>query len=263
MTNGDQAQRVVLITGGASGLGRTIAEAFLHDGAIVHICDADAENIDAFRAANATASATLCDVGDAAQVDAVFEDLMARYDRLDILVNNAGMAGPTASAEDISVTEWDRCMAVNVSGVFYFTRLAIPLLRQQEGSAIVNIASTAGLMGCPNRSPYVASKWGMVGLTKTWAMELGPDNIRVNAICPTCIDGDRIERVIENDAEKRGVSGDEIRDVYKRQTSMRTFVSGQDVANMVMFLGSEGAAKVSGQIIAVDGHTETLTNWLD
>jgi len=111
--------------------------------------------------------------------------------------------------------------------------------------------------------PYVASKWGMIGLTKSWAMELGPHNIRVNAICPTCVEGDRIERVIESDAKQRGLTNDEIRDVYQRQTSMRLFITGEDVANMVQFLVSPNAAKVSGQIISVDGNTETLANWMD
>lgn len=259
----ESSQPVVLITGGASGVGQAIAESFLQDGAAVHICDASADNIAAFLHSNPTAIATICDVSDAAQVDTVFADLAAKYGQLNVLVNNAGMAGPTAAAEDIDVEDWDRCMEVNISSAFYFTRKAIPLLKQQDGGSIVNISSTAGLMGCPNRSPYVASKWGMIGLTKSWAMELGPHNIRVNAICPTCVEGDRIERVIESDAKQRGLTNDEIRDVYQRQTSMRLFITGEDVANMVQFLVSPNAAKVSGQIISVDGNTETLANWMD
>lgn len=257
------SQPVVLVTGGASGIGLAIAESFLSDGAAVHICDADADSVAAFLRANPAASATVCDVADATQVEVVFAELLAEYGHLGVLVNNAGMAGPTAAAEDIDVNDWDRCMEVNISGAFYFARKAIPLLKQQDSGAIINISSTAGLMGCPNRSPYVASKWGLIGLTKSWAMELGPHNIRVNAICPTCVEGERIERVIDRDAKQRGLTNDEIRDVYQRQTSMRLFVTGEDVAKMVQFLVSPSAGKVSGQIISVDGNTETLTNWLE
>jgi NAD(P)-dependent dehydrogenase (short-subunit alcohol dehydrogenase family) len=152
---------------------------------------------------------------------------------------------------------------VNLSGTFYVTRKAIPLLKAQRKAAIINLASNAGLFGCPHRSPYVASKWGMIGLTKTWAMELGPHNIRVNAVCPTSVEGDRINTVIEQDAARRGLTAEEIRNVYQRQSSMRTFVSAEDVADMVSFLASDNARRISGQAIAVDGHTETLSNWLD
>ena len=263
MTPTDFDHTVVLVTGGASGVGRTIAESFIARGASAHVCDASERHIDDFLASNPDASASLCDIGDSSQVVSAFEDLKAKYDGLHVLVNNAGIAGPTGSAEDLDVDGWNRCIDVNLNGTFYTTRLAIPLLKQQQGGAIINMASTAGLFGCPNRSPYVASKWAMIGLTKTWAMELGPDNIRVNAICPTCVEGERIESVIDSDAANRGLTSDEIRDVYKRQTSMRTFVTVDDVANMVLFLASDQAARISGQAIAVDGHTETLANWLD
>jgi NAD(P)-dependent dehydrogenase (short-subunit alcohol dehydrogenase family) len=252
-----------LISGGASGIGRSIAESFLAAGAPVHICDASQDNIDDFLEANNGASATLADVSNADQVDQVFSDLEARYDSLDVLVNNAGIAGPTAAVEDITIDEWNQCIAVDLSGTFYMTRRAVPLLKQRQAGSIINIASVAGLFGCPLRSPYAASKWAMIGLTKTWAMELGPHNVRVNAICPASVAGERIEGVIERDATERGVSPDDIRSVYQRQSSMRTFVTPQEVTDMVMFLASDRAGKISGQAIAVDGHTETLANWLD
>jgi NAD(P)-dependent dehydrogenase (short-subunit alcohol dehydrogenase family) len=256
-------QTVVLVTAGAAGVGRVIAETFIGDGATVHVCDTSENHIKAFLSDNPTATATLCDVADADQVEHVFDALNKTCGGLHILINNAGIAGPTAMTEDISVDEWNRCMEVNLNSVFYFTRRAIPILKRQHGGVIVNIASNAGLFGCPNRSPYAASKWAMIGLTKTWAMELGPHNIRVNAICPTSVEGARIENVIEQDAARRGLTSREIRDVYQRQSSMRTFVTAEDVANMVVFLASDKAARISGQAIAVDGHTETLANWLD
>lgn len=254
---------VVFVTGGASGVGRAIAESFIANEAAVHVCDASAEHIDDFLRDHPKASATVCDVADPGQVEVAFADLMSTHGRLHVLINNAGISGPAAPVEDISLDSWNRCVKVNLDGAFYVTRQAVPLLKQQQGGVIVNVASNAGLLGCPNRSPYVASKWGMIGLTKTWAMELGPYNIRVNAVCPTSVEGERIEGVIKQDAARRGRTGDEIREVYQRQSSMRTFVTAEDVANMVTFLASDQAARISGQAIAVDGHTETLSNWLD
>lgn len=261
MTERDRT--VVLVTGGASGVGRAIARAFIAGQASVHVFDASEDHIQTFLGENPAATATLCDVGDPDQVAAAFDELKSKHGALHVLINNAGIAGPSASAEDISIDDWNRCIDVNLGGVFFITRQAIPLLKIQNGGAIINIASNAGLFGCPHRTPYAASKWGMIGLTKTWAMELGPHNIRVNAVCPTSVEGERIDAVIERDAANRGLSANEIRDVYQRQSSMRTFVTADDVANMVIFLASDKAARISGQAIAVDGHTETLSNWLD
>ncbi|NIL93930.1 MAG: SDR family oxidoreductase [Woeseiaceae bacterium] len=255
--------RTVLISGGASGIGRWIAKSFLDTGDNVHVCDSSQAMIDEFLGMYPGAGATLADITNPADVGRVFDDLISRHSRLDILVNNAGISGPIARVDDVDPDDWDHCIAVNLNGTFYMTRRAVPMLRNSENGSIVNIASTAGLFGVPLRSPYAASKWAMVGLTKTWAMELGPDNIRVNAVCPGCVSGPRIEAVIEKDARERNVSADTVRDVYLRQSSMRTFVSADEIAEAVQFLTSESAGKVSGQTIAVDGHTETLSNWLD
>jgi NAD(P)-dependent dehydrogenase (short-subunit alcohol dehydrogenase family) len=263
MSAAESKNNIVLISGGAAGIGRYIAEAFLDDGAKVHVCDSSSANIRSFLDANPGATATQADISDAKSVDQVFADLESVHAGLDILINNAGIAGPTALAENVAVEDWDGCIAVNLSGTFYMTRRAIPLLKQRGSGSIINIASVAGTFPCPLRSPYVASKWAMIGLTKTWAMELGPHNIRVNAICPTSVSGERIEGVIERDAEKRGLSANQIRDVYQRQSSMRTFVTPQDVTDMVVFLASDRAGKISGQAIGVDGNTEGLANWLD
>lgn len=256
-------QQVALISGGASGIGRRIAERFLERGTRVHICDASADNIAEFVAANPGATTSVADVGLISDVDRVFADLLQYHGGLNVLINNAGIAGPSVAVEDVDDEDWDRCIQINLSGTFYMTKRAIPLLRKADSGSIINIASTAALFGCPTRSPYAASKWAQIGLTKTWAMELGPDGIRVNAVCPTCVSGPRIEAVIERDAEQRGLTSDEIRDVYLRQTSMRTFVSPDEVADTVLFLSSDQASKISGQSIAVDGHTEGFLNWLD
>lgn len=256
-------KKIVLISGGASGIGQAVAERFLSQGDAVHICDSAADKIEDFTAANPDATATLADVGDRDDVTRVFADLLEHHGGLNVLINNAGVAGPSAPVEDIDEDGWDRCIRINLSGTFYMARRAVPLLQQQANASIVNIASTAALFGYPLRSPYAASKWGQIGLTKTWAMELGPVGIRVNAVCPTSVSGPRIEAVIRRDAEQRGLTTDEVRYVYLRHTSMRTFVSAEEVADTVLFLTSDKASKISGQSISVDGHTEGLSNWLD
>ena len=254
---------IVLISGAAGGIGRRTAERFLERGDEVHVCDVSEEAVDEFLAANPGATGTVADIGNRGDVDRVFADLQASYDYLDILVNNAGIAGPIAPVDEHDEAGWDECIRVNLSGTFYMTRRAVPLLRMSGGGAIINISSTAALHGYPNRSAYSASKWAMVGLMKTWAMELGPEGIRVNAVCPTSVEGERIDDVIARDAKQRGLPVEQVRDVYLRQTSMRTFVTPDEVADTVLFLASDAARKISGQSISVDGHTEGLSNWLD
>jgi NAD(P)-dependent dehydrogenase (short-subunit alcohol dehydrogenase family) len=251
-------QLVVLVTAGANGIGRCIAETFLAQNYLVHVCDISSTAIETFLQANPNASATLADVSQVDDVDRLFADLTQRYGRLDVLINNAGIAGPTAAVENIDPEDWNRCINVDLNGPFYCTRKAAPLLKQ-KGGCIINMSSNAALFGFPLRSAYTAAKWAMIGLTKTWAMELGPHQVRVNAICPCSVNGPRIENVIAADAKERGVSPDEIRELYQSQSSMRTFVDPEDVANMALFLCSPAGAKISGQSIAVDGHTESLS----
>ena len=256
-------KNIVLISGGASGIGRRTAERFLAQGDAVHICDVSRERVYDFLAENPGATGTVADIGARDDVGSVFADIEKLHDHLDVLVNNAGIAGPSAPVDEHDEDGWDKCIQVNLSGTFYMTRRAVPLLRQNGGGAIINISSTAALHGYPLRSAYAASKWAMMGLMKTWAMELGPEGIRVNAVCPTSVEGARIDAVIRRDAKQRGLSFERVREVYLRQTSMRTFVTPDDVADTILFLASDAASKISGQSISVDGHTEGLSNWLD
>lgn len=256
-------KNIVLISGGASGIGARTAERFLEQGDSVHICDVAADAVGEFLAQNAGATGSVANIGNRDDCDRVFADFAKHHDRLDVLVNNAGIAGPTGPVDAHDEDGWDQCLTVNLSGTFYMTRRAVPLLRKSEHGSIVNVSSTAALHGYPLRSSYTASKWGMMGLMKTWAMELGPEGIRVNAVCPTSVEGPRIDAVIERDAKQRGLSVEQVRDVYLRQTSMRTFISADDVADVILFLASDAARKISGQSISVDGNTEGLSNWLD
>jgi len=263
MTMPANRKNIVLISGGASGIGARTAERFLEQGSHVHICDVSEEKVSDFLAANPGASGTAADIGSREDASRVFDDVKRSYDYLDVLVNNAGIAGPSAPVDEHDEDGWGECIRVNLSGTFYMTRRAVPLLRKSGGGAIINISSTAALHGYPLRSAYTASKWAMMGLMKTWAMELGKDGIRVNTVCPTSVEGPRINAVIKAEAEARGVSVEKVRDAYLRQTSMRTFVSADDVAGVVLFLASDAAKKISGQSVSIDGHTEGLSNWLD
>ena len=254
---------VAVITGAATGIGRTIAVRFLSEGYRVHICDSDPAAIDAFRAAQPSATASLADIARVDQVDALFDEVRRAHGRLDVLVNNAGIAGPTAPVEAIEPADWERTIAVDLNGTFYCTRRAVPMLKAVGGGSIINISSNAAFFGFPLRAPYTACKWALIGLTKTLAMELGTHGIRVNAICPGSVQGPRIDRVIDRDAAERGRSPEEIRAIYARQSSMRLFVSADDVANLAFFLASAQGATISGQAIGIDGHTESLSNWLD
>lgn len=248
----------VLITAAASGIGCAVAKAFLDNGAKVHICDINDDQLSACTTSLPGAGVSRVDVSDPAQVDQLFEELISNLGGLDVLVNNAGIAGPTAAVENISPQEWDRTMAINVNGQFYCARRAVPLLKAAGGGAIINMSSSAGLLGYPMRSPYAASKWAVIGLTKTMAMELGEYGIRVNAVCPNAVEGPRMDAVIAAEAKAKGISEKEVYEGLVQGTSMRTFVTTDDVANMILFLCSASGSKISGQSLSVDGFTETL-----
>lgn len=252
------AGKRALVTAAADGIGRVVAETLLDEGAQVHICDIDSDGLTTFAAARPGLGTTVADVSREEDVDRLFDEATAHLGGLDILVNNAGIAGPAGPIETLELEAWQRTLAVNLDGTFLCCRRAVPLLKEAGGGVIVNMSSTAGLFGYPRRSPYASAKWAIIGLTKTLAMELGPSGIRVNAICPGAVSGDRIDRVIESTAASRGVSPEVVRDSYLRQTSLRTFVDAEDIAATILFLCSAAGARISGQALAVDGHTEGL-----
>jgi NAD(P)-dependent dehydrogenase (short-subunit alcohol dehydrogenase family) len=258
METGLSGKRAI-VTAGANGIGRAIAETLMAAGARVHICDVDETQTAAASEALPGLGATLADVADIADVDRLFDEALGAMGGLDILVNNAGVAGPVGPVDEIDPEGWRRCIAVDLDGPFLCSRLAVPAIREAGGGSIVNISSSAGLFGFPNRSPYAAAKWGIIGFTKTLAMEQGPSGIRVNAICPGSVSGPRIDSVIAAAADVRGMPENEMRDIWLKQISMRTFVEAQDIANMVLFVCSDAGAKISGQALAVDGHTESLS----
>jgi NAD(P)-dependent dehydrogenase (short-subunit alcohol dehydrogenase family) len=246
----------VIVTAGGSGIGRVIAQAFHDNGARVHVCDIAPEGLDDCRRAGI--GATEADVADAAQVDRLFDEATARLGGLDLLVNNAGIAGPASAVEAVTIADWDRTIAVNLSGMFYCIRRAVPLLKQAGGGLIVNLSSVAGRLGFPFRAPYSASKWAIVGLTETLAMELGPDNIRVNALQPGIVDGERHWRNARRKAELLGITLEEQERRVLSKVSLRRMVSPQDVANMALFLASDLGKNITGQALSVCGNVESM-----
>lgn len=254
----------VLITGGASGIGLVIARAFVETGARVHVCDASADAIDALAQSQANAgssriSATLADVSDRDAVERVFADVQKALGGLDVLVNNAGIAGPTGGIEELDVKEWETTIDVNLNAQFYFARRAVPLLRNaQNGGTIIALSSVAGRLGYAFRTPYSATKWAVVGLTKSLAIELGPSNIRVNAIQPGIVKGPRIERVIAARAAQLNLSYEEMEKQYLEKISLRRMTTPEEVAATALFLCSPAGSGISGQAISVCGNVEVL-----
>lgn len=247
----------VLITAGAGGIGRVMSGTFVKAGARVHVCDVVQSALDE-TVKTLGVSATLCDVSNLEQVDRLFADAKARLGGLDVMINNAGIAGPTGKVEDISIADWQRCIEIDLNGMFYCTRLAVPLLKAAGGGSIINLSSAAGRLGFPYRTPYAAAKWAVVGFSKSLSMEVGTDNIRVNAIQPGVVEGERIDRVIAAKAQAVGISFEEQKRISLERVSMRSMVSPQDIANMALFLASDAGAHVTGQAISVCAGVEML-----
>ena len=247
-----------LVTAGAQGIGLAITEALLQQGAEVHICDVDQAALNKTKAQYPRVHISHADVGNEAQVLSMFAEIQKRWGQLDILVNNAGIAGPTAAIEDTALNEWQQTLDVNLTGAFLCTRSAVPLIKKAKGGSIINISSAAGRHGFPLRSPYSATKFGVIGLTQTWAMELGPSGIRVNAILPGIVEGARQDRVLSAKAETFGISLEAMRQRALERVSLRRMVTAQDIAAQIVFVCSPAGANISGQSLSVDGNVETL-----
>ncbi len=248
----------VLVTAGANGIGRAIARRFVSEGARVHTCDVDETALSELAASDPAITSTPCDVSNRAAVQNLFAETVAKLGGLDVLVNNAGVAGPTAKVEEMNPEDWDRCLEICLTGQFNCTRLAVPHLRKSRNASIVNISSAAGRLGFAMRTPYAAAKWGVIGFTKSLSIELGPDNIRVNAILPGLVAGDRQRRVLEAKAQQLGLSFSEMEARAFSFTSIKEYVTADQLADQVVFLASPRGRTISGQAISVDGDTRML-----
>jgi len=241
----------VLVTAGAAGIGRAIARTFAEQGARVHICDIDKNALADAEHSLPEVTQSVADVAKPAEVERLFDDAAAALGGLDVLVNNAGIAGPTAKVEDIALEDWERCIAIDLNGMFYCTRKAMPLIKAAGGGSIINLSSVAGRLGFAMRTPYAAAKWAVVGFTKSLAIEAGADKVRVNCIQPGYVEGERIERVIRDKAKGLGISEAEMRRRIFDSVSLREFVSAQDIANMALFLATDVGKHITGQALSV------------
>ena len=246
----------VLVTGAGRGIGRATAERFHADGARVHICSLTAASLAGALEANPGMSGTVADVASAGAVEALFADAMARLGGIDVLVNNAGIGGPRAPIEAVSDEDWRHVVGVNLDGMFYCIKRALPGMKTQGSGCIINISTASTRVGMPLRTPYIATKWAVEGLTQNLARELGPDNIRCNAILPGMIDNPRGRRLVETLAEERGQSYAEAERHYFSFVSMRSWIQPEEVAEMAAYLASDAARHVSGQAIGVCGNLE-------
>ncbi|MYJ18885.1 MAG: SDR family oxidoreductase [Gemmatimonadetes bacterium] len=248
--------RTVVVTGGASGIGRVIAQRFADAGYRVHIFDINADAVRQALSENAAFSGTVGDVSVPAHVTRGMRDAEEAMGGVDVLVNDAAIPGPRAPVEEMPDDEWDRTMRVNLYGPFLWTKAVVTGMKARREGSIVNI-STGSVRTLPlNRSVYNVSKWGVEGLTKTAARELGPWNVRVNAIQPGMVNNERMRMIVQRIADQEGRSTPEVEDEFLQFISMRCKVEPQDIADMAVFLSSEGASRVTGQVIAVDGHIE-------
>jgi NAD(P)-dependent dehydrogenase (short-subunit alcohol dehydrogenase family) len=251
----------IIISAGASGIGWSTAKICLSRGAIVYLCDIDNKSLNKIRKHplnNKKLFSYEFDASDEHEVSNFFQQVNKKTKKIDALINNVGVAGPTGTIEKLSSEDWERTLKINVISHFYFTKLAIPMLKKNKGGSIINISSGAGIMGFPLRSPYAASKWAVIGVTKTLAMELGKFKIRVNAICPGTIKGDRMVRVIKDKAKFLKVSKKLIEKEFVSMASMNCWIYEEDIGKMCSFLISSDGERISGQAIPVDGNATRL-----
>ncbi|MBU2533974.1 MAG: SDR family oxidoreductase [Alphaproteobacteria bacterium] len=248
----------VLVTAGAGGIGLYTTQAFLREGARVHVCDIDREALDNLATAAPGATGTFCDVSNREQVARMMDETIRQLGGLDCLVNNAGIAGPTGRVDEIAPEEWDQCLDICISGQFNVARVAVPHLKSSTNPSIINYSSAAGKFGFPLRSPYAAAKWGVIGFTKTLAMELGGNGIRCNAIQPGPVDGARIRSVIDAKARASNISFEEMQQRMLANQSIKRLVPPEQLANLTVYIASPLASLISGQELAVDGDMQGL-----
>lgn len=254
-------KKKIIISAGASGIGWTTAKVCLSKGATVYLCDIDEKSLNKIKKhplINKKLFSYSCDASDESDVSNFFNKISKKTKKIDALINNVGIAGPTGTIDKLNSEDWEKTLKTNVISHFYFTKLAIPMFKKNKGGSIINISSGAGIMGFPLRSPYAASKWAVIGITKTLAIELGKYKIRVNAICPGTIKGDRMVRVIKDKSKFLNISKKNIEKEFISMASMNCWIYEEDIANICEFLISNNSKRISGQVIGVDGNAIRL-----
>ena len=247
--------RLVVVTGGGYGIGRGIALAFGREGAHVVLAARSRGKLEAvageLRAMGTRPLVAEVSVSDEAAVAAMVRSAESEYGRIDVLVNNAGIAGPAGLARDIDSGGWRETIDTNLTGAFLCAKHVARGMIERKAGAIVNIGSVAGRIGYALRSPYAASKWGMIGLSHSLAAELGPHGVRVNIVLPGSTEGERLERVIRERAGAEGKSIEETRGFYQN-VPLGRLVTADEVASAVTFLASDDAKGITGQVLNVD-----------
>ncbi|PRD63836.1 SDR family oxidoreductase [Malikia granosa] len=249
----------VLVTAGAGGIGLAIAKAFAAAGSRVHVCDIDEAALQRLRSEHPGIGTSRCDIAERDSVQRMMAEAVAALGGLDVLVNNAGIAGPAASVADMDPQAWEAVLRVNLTGTFTVTQLAIPHLKQSDSGAILVMSSLAGRFGYPNRSPYSTTKWGLIGFTKTLSRELGEFGIRVNAILPGAVEGPRLQQVFQGRAAVSGRTLEQEEAAALANQSIQHFVDPADIAALAVFLASDAARSISGQMIPIDGDSQSAS----
>jgi 3-hydroxybutyrate dehydrogenase len=245
--------KTALITGGGRGIGRAIALAFAREGLRIAVAARTAEQVEQVAAEIGNDSIGLvCDVSEPESVTRMFSDVRERLGDADILVNNAGIA---ESATIVNTTDelWHRHLAINLSGTFYCTRAALPAMLKKGWGRVINIASIAGKTGAPYIAAYSASKHGVMGLTRSIALEVASSGVTVNAICPGYVDTDMVSRGVERITSRTGRTAEEALDTLKKMSPQNRLVTPEEVAAIALLLASEDGRGINGQGINIDG----------
>ncbi len=248
----------VLITAGAAGIGRESARAFVATGAKVFVCDIDAAGLRRLARDIRGVLTTTCDIADGGAVEQMVAGAATALGGLDVLVNNAGIAGPTAPVEDVRPDDWDKTVQVNLTGTFDVTRVAIPHLKRSAAGVVIIISSAAGRFGYANRSAYAATKWGLIGFTKSLSIELGRYGIRANAILPGLVAGERLHRVLEGRAQVSGQTVEQVTERAMANQSIKQLVDPRDIAALAVFLASDAGKAISGQMLPIDNDMQMI-----
>ena len=248
--------RSVVVTGAGDSVGRLIAERFLALGDRVHIGDVRADAVQRTLQENPGMGGTVVNVAAPEGVARLFDEARSWMGPIDVLVNLVGIAGPHGPIEDLPIEAWRETIDVNLNGLFYCVRQVVPDMKQRRSGAIVNFSSSSTRTRLPQRSAYVASKFGVEGLTLNLARELGPFGIRCNAVVPGLIDNERANMVLRRVAASSGKSLEQVREEAVQFVSMRSVIAPQELAETVLFLTSEHARHITGQLLCVDGNTE-------
>ena len=240
--------KVAYVTGGASGLGAATAKRLAEEGAAVVVADVNEEGAKALAATLPDALALRVDTGDAEAVERSIAAALERYGKIDLIFNNAGISGEQLRIHESSVENWKRVARINGDGVFYVLKYGIAAMLKTGGGAIVNTSSTNGLIGIPNIPPYTFTKWGVIGITKSAAIEYAKDGIRVNAVAPTVVRTPLVEQFIKDAADPAQMAA-----VMENFNPMPGMPEPQDVAAAVTFLLSDEARFITGHVIPIDG----------